>query len=66
MSLDEADRNDFISRANELFEDQNVGTRIGCGDVDDVKDFFNDLGNEDVGSVMDFLITEEVISFEWS
>ena len=64
MELEAAERDDFVSKANKVLDDLNFGEKISCGDVDEVKEFMNDLSVEDSRCVVDFLIDEEVIAFD--
>ena len=64
MQLDDGERNDFTSRMNDLFDDKEIGTVLGNGEEDVVKETLTDLEKEELTIVMKFLIEEEVIEFE--
>ena len=64
QELEKEEREEFTNRANELLDDQEVGTVLGCGEEDTVKEQFYDLDIEDLEIVMKFLIEEEVIEFD--
>ena len=64
MSLEDSDRSGFIDRANNLLDDHDVGNHLLEEDPDNIKDLFTDLQTDDVETVMNFLIDEEVIAFE--
>ncbi len=64
MSMDEADRKEFIGAASGVLEDHDVGKVLNTGSKESVADFMNDLQIEDLQAVMQFLIEEEVITFD--
>ena len=64
MSLDEEDRKEFLGRANLLVDDKDVGKTLENEDASVVKEEFSGLEMEDLKAIMDFLVEEEVISFD--
>ena len=54
----------FTDNCNNLLEDRNVGSTLGTGEVDAVKEEFNELEKPDLKTVMNFLIAEQVIEFD--
>ena len=64
MQLAERERKDFLTKANDLLEDIDVGAVLGCGDAEMVKKRLEFLEIRDLKEVMQFLVEEEAISFD--
>ena len=64
MELDTNDREEFLSKADDLFEDFQVGEALSDGEPDALKELICDMEGEDLKTFMEFLIEEEVISFD--
>ena len=62
--LEDSEKQDFMTRANGLLAEKDLGTVLGSGEEDAVKDLFSELEVEDLTSVMTFLQEEEVVSFD--
>ena len=64
MDLDTNDREDFLSKADNLFDDFQVGEALSDCEPDALKDLISDMEGDDLKTFMDFLIEQEVISFD--
>ena len=60
--MDEEKRADFVSRANEVIEEQDIGDALQSGEEDEVRIAFGDIEEIDgLKRVMEFLRQEEVV-----
>ena len=64
MALETSDREEFLAKADNLFEDFQVGEALSDGEPDALKEVFSDMEGDDLKTFMEFLVEEEVIAFD--
>ena len=63
-SLDDGIQSGFTDKANDLLDDKNIGNTLSSGEEEEVREELDFLEKHEKKTVMDFLVSEQVIEFD--